>query len=206
MTTSYEAHDPFALPAAGAAADPEPAGAPADASDPVAAAAGHRSWPALLRLLPAEDVDALAQALLEERHRRALEDGDPEALMADALASAFTSSGDAVDPYVVDDVLVVPGSIVASSASKHRCRFGNVDDVWIWDHPDLLGHKVRPQGQHSKRTVSLLPLLDGAEVEMITSKASMSEHTLQRGDRWRIDGRSLTVLGSRQKKRPPPQH
>jgi hypothetical protein len=84
----------------------------------------------------------LSAALADEQRRRAVADGNEEAVIADAFETGFGRDGLGVNPYISGSFIVCPGSIIAKSRNSHRCRFASINDTWVWDS-DLLINEVK---------------------------------------------------------------
>lgn len=125
----------------------------------------------------------LAVVVKGEWHRRAVEQGDVEALCEQGFAHGFNRDGTARDPFVVGQVIVCPGGKVGSSAMTHRCRFVAVGKQWVWEADDKMWDEIRFLDKNSMQSVSLLPYEEGLELQVISSKAQRGAH-----ERQKIDG------------------
>lgn len=155
------------------------------ADDPTRNLAG---WREFVRDLHDLDLSHLSAAILSEQHMRALQAGDLDAIIEDAIQTSFDHRGVALAPYVHENWLVCPGSIRAKSQASHECRFVVVDDHWVWDHPHVVKDRMEDVGKHSKRSITLLPLLEGAKVTTISSKLSSQGHRRTGAETFALSG------------------
>lgn len=129
---------------------------------------------ALREATESQIVDAIAD-LQAEQQRRALENGDPEAIAEEAFAGAgFDMRSHPVTPYLTQGMLVCPGMKTERSRTSHDCIFVSVDDRWSWEHPDAMFDDVRqqPGTKIVRRAVTVLPAFEGMTFDVVTSKAS----------------------------------
>ena len=94
--------------------------------------------------MTSDELHDVAEAVRRVQIERALDDGDHDAIIAEAFDVGFAGDGLGASPWVQADVIVCPGSLVSRSRSSHRCRFVSVDDVWVWDSGLLLREDKRP--------------------------------------------------------------
>lgn len=167
--------------------------------------AHHRRWFTLLADLADDEVAALLSACRAELRDRAVRAGDPEEVANAAFSHAFGRDGLGIQPYVLDGLLVCPGSVQGTSPHRHTCRFVSVDDVWVWQHDDVLADVVTPDGDHSQRSVTVLPAEPGVEVDLVTSKKTMSGHQMHRCETFTVTADGLEHVGTR-RKQPPSGH
>lgn len=158
-----------------------------------------RAW---LRRLSDDDLDRLALAVYEVRRDKAVSSGDLEAKLAEAFRTAFEPrSGLGVMPWIEHGVLWCPGSRQDSSQTKHDCRFVWVDGVAAWEHPDQFRDEIRrtDQGANkmSMRSITLIPVDDGAEVDVVTSVSRNGLHQRKRVDSFVVAGGELERTGRR---------
>lgn len=140
----------------------------------------------------------LTLAVQAEHQRRAIDGGDLDAIAAQALEDGFDPTGLAMHPYVHEHLIVCPGSKLALTKSSHRCRFVAVGDDWAWDSPQALLDRVIPSGKPgSTRSVTLLPLVEGLELDVVTSKARQNVHERQESHTYKVRDGELTLTGTR---------
>lgn len=132
-----------------------------------------------------------------EMRRRAVEQGDLDAVVDEGFRTGFTPQGEAGAPYLRGNVVVCPGSKLASSAMAHKCRFVAVGDDWVWESVDLVADEIRPRDRHSTQSVSLLVAREGLELEVVSSKARGGTHERVAVDVYRVHEGRLEDLGRR---------
>ena len=113
--------------------------------------------------------------LLDEQRRRALAGGDLVEIANECFDTrGFDGRGTPRAAYVRDGLLVCPGAKLEKSASSHDCTFVSVDDVWVWEHGEIVLDERRqlPGGQRViHQTVTILPALEGMEFDVVSSTA-----------------------------------
>jgi hypothetical protein len=169
-------------------------------ADPVAVVAS-------VRALGDDELHNLAEAVRQVQIERAIGAGDHDAIIAAAFESGFGRDGLAVSPWVEANVVVCPGGMVAKSKTNHRCRFVSVDDVWVWDSGLLLREDKRssPGADEGFRAVALVPLVDGAELDVVSGRARGGRHSVEhvvsyevrRGELVEVSRRSVTPANMR---------
>ena len=147
-------------------------------------------------LLTPEDVKGAADAdlsetiavLQAEQARRAVEAGDPEALADQAFHDAFDRTGKPNLPYLHAGLLICPGGKSTKSRTSHDCVFVAVGEDWVWDYADILFDDMRTlPGSKWMQTVSVLPAIEGLELDVVTSQAR------QGGKCQMVSARSFTI-------------
>lgn len=146
---------------------------------------------------------ALGAAVVEvtaEIHRRAAAAGDPAALTDDVFDGAgFAADGEANMPWIVHGILVAPGMKRILSTTRHRCTFVCVDGDWVWNHVGVLADTVRRRDMSGRpliQTVTLLPAVEGAQVDVISSVASRGPCQARTASSYRVTGQQLELTGS----------
>ena len=171
-----------------------------DSPEPVETRNPERNT-ANISALTDSDLADLIQLLLAEQHERAVEQADPEALTKDAYERMFNGKGDAMEPELIDGILVCAGSLKNLSTTSHVCSFVHVDEHWCWDHPDLLNDDVRKipvKGRDHQRSISLIPVQEGTEVDFVTCKATAREgHRAQKSTSYVVTNGKLEVTDTR---------
>ena len=120
----------------------------------------------------------LAAALGDETRRRAIAQGDQQAIIDQAFEHAFGRDGLGVFPYVEGPVIVCPGAMVSKRKGSHTCRFVSVNDVWIWDSRELLHEEKRssPGAHDGFRAVALLSPVEGTELDVVSGRLRSGQH------------------------------
>lgn len=150
------------------------------------------------RLEPAELAN-VAEAARQTQQERAVASGDLDQIVARAFEIGFGNDGLGLLPWVEGEIVVCPGAIVARSKSSHRCRLVSVDDVWIWDSPQLVREDKRsnPGDDEGFRAVGLIGLVDGTELDVVTGKARRSLHSVDRVVSYQIRAGELVEVSQR---------
>lgn len=122
----------------------------------------------------------LAAALSDETRRRAVEQGDQQAVLDAGFDHAFGRDGLGVLPYREGPYIVCPGAMVQKRKGKgsHQCRFVSVNDVWIWESYELLHEEKRssPGADEGFRAVALLSPTDGMQLDVVSGRARSGKH------------------------------
>lgn len=113
-----------------------------------------------------------------EQRRRSLMAGNAQALLEEAFSRMFDRQGLPLLPELAEGKLICPGGLVGRSVTSHRCRFVSVDRTWVWDHDDALADEVRTESESRKRTVTVLPAVEGLELDVVSCKMSMGTHKM----------------------------
>ena len=123
----------------------------------------------------------LGAAVRDEVQRRAIADGNQDAVIRDAFETGFGRDGLALPPWITGPYVVCPGGMNAKSRSSHVCRFVSVNDCWIWECSELIHEEKRstPGAQDGFRAVALLPIIEGLELDVVSGR--------QRGGQHRVD-------------------
>lgn len=120
----------------------------------------------------------LASALYDETRRRAVEQGDQQAVIDAAFEQAFGRDGLGVLPYLEGPFIICPGAMVSKRRGSHTCRFVSVNDVWIWDAHELIHEEKRSNpGTHDGfRAVALLAPTEGLELDVVSGQQRQGQH------------------------------
>lgn len=120
----------------------------------------------------------LAAALGDETRRRAIDQGDQQAIIDQGFDHAFGRDGLGVLPYLEGPFIVCPGAMVSKRKGNHMCRFVSVNDVWIWDSHELLHEEKRSSpGVHDGfRAVALLTPVEGLELDVVSGRLRSGQH------------------------------
>lgn len=130
-----------------------------------------------------DDVLAHLRAAIDDEVRtRAKDNGDPDAIIADAFEAGFGRDNLGTNPWIEGRYIVCPGAIVAKSRTNHTCRFVSVNDTWIWDSPELLREDKRslPGTVDGFRAVALLPVLENLALDVVSGRARSGAHRVER--------------------------
>lgn len=152
------------------------------------------------------EISGLIELLMQVQQERAVDSADPEALTADGFKRLFDSRGDALEPDLVEGILVCAGSLKNLSNTSHVCSFVHIDENWCWDHPDNLNDEVRKipaQGREHQRSITLVPVTEGAKIDFVTCKMTARDgHKAQRSTSYTVVNGALEVTDSRTAPRP----
>ena len=153
----------------------------------------------VLDRLDAAQLANVAEAIRQVQRRRAMADGDLDAIVATGFEVGFGRDGLAVLPWVEGQVVVCPGGLVSKSRTSHRCRFVSVDDVWVWESPELIREDKRstPGVEDGFRAVALVPLLDGLTLDVVSGRARQGQHAVDRVVSYEIRSGDLVEVAQR---------
>lgn len=150
------------------------------------------------------DLDAIVEIVRAEQYERALSSGDLDAVIEEAFKEGFDTAGYALDPYIKEGVVVVPGAKLNKSMSNHRCRFGVVaessgqDGEWIWESELLVRDELRYLVNNTgMQSVSLVTPLEGLEIDMIASNFRSGQHQFQNASSWKVEDGKLVAVRTR---------
>lgn len=132
--------------------------------------------------LPEEQLAELSAALREEADRRARASGDQDAVIAAAFEQGFGRDGLATLPWIESSFVVCPGGFVGRNRANHRCQFVSVDDVWVWESPELIHEEKRsiPGTDEGFRAVAVLPIVEGMGLDVVRAKMRQGQHKVER--------------------------
>lgn len=141
------------------------------------------------------------QGFLSDAQRSlAVAQGDEDALIEEGFAEGFDAQGHARRPWIIGDVLVCPGSIVAKSATSHECFFVSIEDVWVWDSPEKFADVIRRLDEGTRqhqRSVTLVSALEGMSLDYVRSKKRREGHRRVSGSSFVIRGGALEHVSTR---------
>ena len=122
------------------------------------------------------DLSEMMQLIIAEQQKRAIEGSEPDALLEQGFKDGFKPNGLPHDPWIVDGVLICPGAVNERGSTSHDCGFVAFDDHWCWEHPDVLLDDVRyiDGPKHRQRSVSLIPVHEGLEFDLVISSIGRS--------------------------------
>lgn len=123
----------------------------------------------------------LAAAVGDETRRRAMDQGDQQAIIDQAFEDGFGRDGLGVLPYGEGPFIVCPGAMVSKRKGNHTCRFVSVNDVWIWDSHELLHEEKRSSpGIHDGfRAVALLSAVEGMQLDVVSGRLRSGRHNVE---------------------------
>lgn len=124
------------------------------------------------RIHAATDTELVAtfNAIVAEQHRRALDNNDIDALIADAFTTEFANNVPS-QPWIHDGLLFCPGTINYRSKTSHNCTFVSLNNEWVWDSPDLLTDKTKDVAgpKRIRHSLSVVLAREGLEVDVVSS-------------------------------------
>lgn len=147
-----------------------------------------------------ESLRRLVTEARSEIAARLLASGDLSAVADEAFSNMFGADGLPLDPRTGDGILICAGGKVDRSAMSHRCRFVRVAGGWVWEHPEVLGDTVRHISKgprRSMRSVTLVPLFEGDEVDLITCRTRNAVHELLSVRSFIVAAGSLLLVSAR---------
>jgi len=120
----------------------------------------------------------LGAAIHDETRRRAVENGDQQAIIDQAFEWAFGRDGLGSQPYLEGPFIVCPGAMVSKRQGNHQCRFISVDDTWIWESSELIHEEKRSSPGEKKgfRAVALLAPTQGLTLDVVSGRARNGMH------------------------------
>lgn len=159
----------------------------------------------VLERLDDDQLSNLGEVARQIQRRRAIADGDLDAVIAHGFEVGFGRDDLAVLPWAEGRLIVCPGGLVGAARGGHRCRFVSVDDVWIWDSAELVREDKRSTAgrRDGFRAVAVLPLIDGLGLDVVTGRARGGQHSVEhvvsievrRGELVEVAQRSVTPAG-----------
>ena len=145
------------------------------------------------------DLAAIMQLIVSEQQKRALEGSDPDALLEQGFKNGFRPNGLPYDPWIVDGILICPGAVNDRSSTSHDCGFVAFDEHWCWEHPDILLDDIRyiDGPKRRQRSVSLIPVFEGLEFDLVISRSSAGQHKMKSATAFRVIDGCLEVVRNR---------
>ena len=158
----------------------------------------------MCRNLNAFDVESLSDHELKnflevvkmELYTRNLNNCDPSTLLKLGFDQGFTSKLTTVTPWIVGGVLIAPGYKKEASAFSHKCSFVKVNDSWVWESEYKVDSEIRNSNK-LLQSVTLIALFEGAQVDVLTSKARNSVHILENITSYMYENDDLIKTSSR---------
>ena len=141
----------------------------------------------------------LAAAIGDETRRRAVDEGDPQAVIDEAFESAFGRDGLGSFPYLEGPFIVCPGAMVSKRRGSHSCRFVSVNDTWIWDSHELVVEDKRSSpGPHAGfRAVALISPVEGTELDVVSGRMRSGEHRVEHVVSYEVRSGDLVEVSQR---------
>ena len=142
------------------------------------------------------ELDSLRMVCIEEISQRTVDSSDT-GLVISAAFEAFPS-GLNIEPYVMNGFLVAIGYKYEKGKHSHSCSFLNVGSSWVWEHPDKIQDLIKGVSDKSgMRSVTLLPALEGLELDQITMKMRGGIHEVKSVSSFQIINGSVVKIASR---------
>ena len=150
-----------------------------------------------------KDLSAMMHLIIGEQQKRALEGSEPDALLEQGFKDGFKPNGLPHDPWIVDGILICPGAVNDRSATAHDCGFVAFDEHWCWEHPDIVLDDVRyiDGPKRRQRSVSLVPVFEGLEFDLVISRSSAGQHKMRAATAFRVIDGCLEVVRNRAPKK-----
>jgi hypothetical protein len=142
------------------------------------------------------ELDSLRMVCIEEISQRTVDNSDTGLVIASAFE--FFPSGLALEPYIKNGFLVAIGYKYEKGKNSHSCSFLNVGSNWVWEHPDKIQDMIKGvPGKAGMRSVTLLPALEGLELDQITMKMRSGVHEVKTVSSFQIINGSVVKTASR---------
>jgi hypothetical protein len=150
-----------------------------------------------------KDLAAMMHLIIGEQQKRALEGAEPDALLEQGFKDGFKPNGLPHDPWIVEGILICPGAVNDRSTTSHDCGFVAFDEHWCWEHPDVLLDDIRyiDGPKRRQRSVSLIPVFEGLEFDLVISRASAGQHKMRSATAFRVVDSCLEVVRNRTPKK-----
>lgn len=160
-----------------------------------------------VRSLDDDQLHNLAEVVRQVQLERAIDAGDQEAIITEAFESGFGRDGLGAEPWIVDNVIVCPGGLIAKSKTSHRSRFASVDNTWVWESELLVREDKRstPGTRDGFRAIALVALVDGTELDVVSSKSRSGQlsvehvvsYEVRRGELVEVSQRNVAAANRR---------
>ncbi len=145
------------------------------------------------------ELTAVAAAIMDEQHRRALEAADIDAIVKQAFEDGFTSAGMPRDPWMQGGLLVCCGSKIDKSATSHECAFVAIAERWVWESEakvlDVVKHLPGPKP--IMRSVSVCAPWEGMELDLVVSKMRTGVHQMKQVRSFIVRNGELELVAAR---------
>lgn len=152
-----------------------------------------------LEALSDAELAGLLASVRAEVQRRAIDAADPQALAEHGFREGFRADGLPRDPWIMNGVLVCPGSRIDKSATSHDCGFVRVDDEWVWETESKIDDIIRKIAGRKveMRSVTLVAVMDGMTVDLIYATARTGVHKMKSSRSFVVNGASLELVSTR---------
>ena len=150
-----------------------------------------------------KDLAAMMHLIIGEQQKRALEGSEPDALLEQGFKDGFKPNGLPHDPWIVDGILICPGAVNDRSPTSPDCGFVAFADHWCWEHTDIFLDDVRyiDGPKRRQRSVSLVPVFEGLEFDLVISRSSAGQHKMRSATAFRVIDGCLEVVRNRAPKK-----
>lgn len=146
-----------------------------------------------IRELSDGDISVAISALMDEKLRRAVENGDPETLIKQALIEMFDTSGPKPPQIISKGIVALPGYIKESSTDKHDCKMFTVrmpdqeSETWAWedDTSTLIAGETSKVAK-IRRSINLHQAIDGLVLILHVMKWDGRRHTRTATKAWEV--------------------
>jgi hypothetical protein len=113
-----------------------------------------------------------------ELYTRNIANSDPDSLIKLGFEKGFTTKLTPVQPLIHNGILIAPGYKKESSVFSHKCSFIKVNDSWVWESDHKILDEIRSNNK-LLQSITLIALMDGFQIDVLTSKARNSVHVLE---------------------------
>lgn len=144
--------------------------------------------------LSTDQIRKLVQRGMSELLERAIEDEDPDVLVAQAMQSMFSNSGDPLPPTMIAaNIVALAGTVRDTSSGKHACSLYTVQmpndepPMWSWDSTTTKIHNDHEKVGQIRRSVSIHVTVD----DMVIARHDMmwdgNRHIRNVSRAWRVE-------------------
>lgn len=153
----------------------------------------------LVESLSDNELSDLIAAAGEEAHKRAVSEGDFDALTEYGFDNLFDSKGMARDPEIISGIIVCAGSKNDRSQLSHDCAFVSLGKTWVWDSEWLEKDTVRYlAGPKTRmRSVSLVVAHEGQELDLVYSHMRSGAHQMKKVRSFKVKNGQLVLVSAR---------
>jgi hypothetical protein len=145
------------------------------------------------------ELTAVAAAIIEEQHQRALEAADIDAIVKQAFQDGFTAAGMPRDPWLHGGLLVCCGTKIDKSATSHECAFVAIGERWVWESESKVYDVVRniPGPKPIMRSVSVCTPWEGMELDLVVSRMRTGVHQMKQARSFLVREGKLELVATR---------
>lgn len=146
--------------------------------------------------IPDAELEGLIMMSINEQKRRALAEGDINALTEEAFEKGFLSNGLPRDPWMRNGLLVCMGSRIDKSGTSHVCGFAHIGESWVWESEDKIHDTIRniPGPKSQMRSATIVGAYEGMELDLITCRTRGGIHEMVSNKSFTIKNGELTVV------------